>query len=872
MNLHPPRVAEWLLLRLLDDDSRESVAGDLEEEYRRVAGRAGREAASRWYWPAVVRSIIACRVTGHRVPETRRFDYDASARASLRDRLRPALRQFRDQPLYSLACVGTLALAVGAACVSLAVVKRAFIDPLPYRGDHELVSLLTFSEGMTSALSPHVLVDLRASDPPLLEFAPIRPTGVAYTVGGATETLGVSFVSLDYFALLGVSPALGRVWTAQEPDAIVVSSAFWRDKLGRDPSAVGSAIVVEGRPRVVVGIMAPDFMPPYFQATDAWAPIDMPTLLADLRGRRTLTVLARRAPGATQQDVDAYLALFSTQLQDRFPEHRGQVWVARSLRAELVGSSQPALVGTAAAAALLLLIVGASIAGLSTAQTIAARHQLVVRAALGATKGRLFAEHFVEGVVLAFAGSIAGVWIAYGLITIVDGYQRFFLPRLMPITLDNASVAVAVVAGVSIGLVAMLLPRAAIGAAPADVLRSARGSAGSVKVTTTRAALVVAQVAIAIVLLVGAGLLVRTVQHLSQRDLGFDSHGLTWMQVNLPGTRYQPPAAQIQFERDVLERMRQIPGVKSAMSSVGFPLWGGMMAGLGIKGDPPGTPRREVAYLSVSPNFVADIGARIVAGRDLLPTDTYNTTRVAVINETMARLFWPDGNAVGTEVQIGAGSPNDRWITIVGIMADMRAHGLTEIIRPTAFGTTLQYTWPRRHLAVRTEVPNSTLATELRSAIQAVDPSVSLGVVTSSGQVLENSMARPRLVMLALSLFGIVALVLCISGLYAVIVLSSQQRRREYAIRVALGARRGGVRWMVVRQALMMAGAGAAVGLGVAALATRALQGVLHGVQPVDALTFTAAALTLLGLAIMAAWFPARQAERVNPIETLRAE
>ena len=208
----------------------------------------------------------------------------ATSKQVASDQVRPALRQFKDQPLYALACAGTLALAVGAACVSFAVVKRAFIDPLPYRADHELVSLLTVSDGMSSAMSPHVLADLRASSPPLVEFAPIRPTGVPYTVDGVTETLGVSFVTLDYFGLLGVSPAPGRVWTAQEPDAIVMSSAFWRDKLGRDLGAVGSSIIVEGRPRVIVGIMPLDFMPPYFQATDAWAPIDMPTLLADLLG------------------------------------------------------------------------------------------------------------------------------------------------------------------------------------------------------------------------------------------------------------------------------------------------------------------------------------------------------------------------------------------------------------------------------------------------------------------------------------------------------------------------------------------------------------------------------------------------------------
>jgi putative ABC transport system permease protein len=292
-----------------------------------------------------------------------------------------------------------------------------------------------------------------------------------------------------------------------------------------------------------------------------------------------------------------------------------------------------------------------------------------------------------------------------------------------------------------------------------------------------------------------------------------------------------------------------------------------------MKGDAPGSARREIAYLSVSPNFVADIGARIVAGRDLLPTDRHDSPRVAVINETLARLYWPAGDAIGAQVQIGAGDPNDRWITIVGIMADMRGHGITEAIRPTAFGSTLQYSWPRRHIGVRMAgaLPAG-FATDLRAAVHAVDPAVAVGAIASAEQTVSDGMARHRLVMLALVVFGSVSLLLCVSGLYAVIVLNSQQRRREYAIRVALGATRGGVRWMVVRQALKLAAAGATVGLLLAAVGTQLVRGLLHGVQPLDAPTFVAAAATVLALATVAAWQPASRAEKVNPVEALRGE
>jgi putative ABC transport system permease protein len=873
--MQPPPAAERLLQAMLDERARDAVIGDLHEGYLTVRQQRGAAAAARWYWIQAVRSVIACRITGHRQADARQFDFEPMPRASARDLVRPALRQFKDRPLYAAASSATLALAIGVACASLALVKTALIDPLPYRDGHELVSLLTVSDGRTSAVSTHVVEDLRASaSSPLIQIASIRPYGGTYTASDSAFSIALSAVSLDYFALLDAAPALGRIWTVTEPDAVVVGSRFWREQLGGAPDVIGRSILVDGRARTVVGVMPAEFVPPYFTRTDAWLPIDMPTLLADIRTRRPLSVLARRAPGASQADVDAFLDVFSQQEQSRFPQmHSGQTWTARPLRDELVGSARPALMAVAAASLLLLLIVATNLAGLSTAQAVALRHQMAVRAALGATRGRLFVEQLVDALVLSLVGSIAGVWIAYGLVTVAARYQQAFLGRLAPVALDLPTALAGIAAGFAIGLVAAFLPRSVVRISANDTLRSSRSTTGDAGVTATRGALVAAQVAIALVMLVGAGLLVRTVQHLSQRELGFDSSGLTWVQVNLPGARYRTPESHVQFERAVLERARQIPGVTAATASVGFPLWGGTMAGLAIKGGPPDTPRSEVAYLSVSPNFVTDLGARIVAGRDLLPTDTDNAPNVVVINETMARQFWPNGDAVGAEVYIGPGSPGQEWNTVVGIMADMRAHGVTEPIRPTSFGTTYQYSWPRRHIAVRTgAIRPTSLAADLRGAVHAVDPGIAVAAVTTAEQALTEGMARHRLVMIALVVFGGVALVLCLSGLYAVIVLNSQQRRREYAIRVALGATRGGVRWMVVRQALALAAGGAVVGVAAAVMGTRLIQGMLEGVQPLDPVTFTFATLALLALATAAAWHPASRAERVDPVETLRAE
>jgi predicted permease len=784
--------------------------------------------------------------------------------------LRRAVRQFYREPLYAWASAGTLALAVAAAVTSLAVVKPALLDPLPYRDGDDLVSILTDVNGARSAVSAYVLRDLEGSRPPLREFASIRPAGATFAADDVTENVPGNIVTASYFALLGAAPAMGRSFRDGEADVVVVSWAFWQSMLSADGNVLGRRIRLDGRDRTIIGVTRQDFFAPYWPQTAVWLPLDMGALLADpARGRRTLTILARRT--APQAEVDAFLGVFSDRLRREHPTvHGGQVWVAPSLRDELVGPARAALLGTAAAAALLLAIVAANLGGLSAVRAVGVRRQLAVRAALGATRGRLLVERLIDGLAIAGVGSTAGVWLASGAVTILARFQPQFLERITQVSLDPALVAFGMLSGLLVGVIAALAPQG-VGARGFAALGESRGVAGARSVTAMRSGLVVVQVALALVLIVGAGLLVRTVSHLTAASLGFESQGLSTFGLTL-SARYNTPERQIQFERDAVAELSRVPGVTAVHASVGVPVIGGMGAALRKFGEPGDAPLADIAYMSVAPGFLEGIGVRLVEGRLLSEDDHAVAPDVVVINETMARMFWPAGDAVGARVQIGAGSPDQSWITIVGIVGDLRQHGPTQPIRPHAFGTTLQYSFPRRTFVLRTETLPESLTSGVRAAIRRVDPTLAIGSIQRFDQLISDRTARHRLVMLALSAFGVVALVLSAFGLYSVVALTSQLRRREYAIRVALGARRQSVHHLVLRQGMSLAIPGIIAGVMVAAAGARALQGLLLGVEPLDRTTFIASVLLVFALAVLSALLPALRAGRIDPAETLKAE
>lgn len=781
-------------------------------------------------------------------------------------------RHLRRQPFYVASCVLTLTLAVAAATTMGAVIKPALLDPLPFGDGEALVMINTAADNGTRPVNVHTLMDLRAGAPPLAALAAARGTPMSLTTPDGVFPVNALTIEPAYFSTLSVTPAMGRFWDAVETNAVVLSWSFWRETLAGDPAALGRSLILDGVPRVVVGILPRQFVPPWNSLAEVFVPIDLAPVLADpYRARRQLVVVARLAPGATIEDLSAYLDVFSARMATEHPQvPGGQTLIASSMRDRMVGPSRSVLIGTAAATAVLLLIVVANLAGLAAVRVIGLRRQTAVKLALGASRTRIFVERVSEGALIAVAGSAAGVGVSSLLIATLQAYQAQFLPAFAPIALTPSLALAAMLTGIVVGTAAAAVPHLTMRQnADEDPLRASRGSAGDRASARLRMGLAAAQTALALVLVIGAGLLARTLVHLSTTPVGFDHARLTTFQVSLPGTRYARQSSQNQFEQDMLARLERIPGIETVTASIGVPINGGMGAGLYIEGrDGGGTP---IHYMSVAPNFREVFDLPLLAGRNIDTSDTATSPRTLVINETMARQFWPEGNAIGARIFVGV-APSTNWMTVVGIVADVRQHGPAADVMPTAFGSTRQYSWPRRSFTFRAAEGRNIPATELRAAIRDLDPVLAVTGVSTFDELLTEQQARPRLVLFVLGSFAVVSAVLCALGLYGVLALTSSLRRREYAIRVALGSTAERVQWLVIRQALVLAATGVFSGIVIGWLATQTLQGLLNGVQPNDPLTFAAGAIVMMTVALLAAWLPARRAAAVDGAEVLSAD
>jgi putative ABC transport system permease protein len=724
-------------------------------------------------------------------------------------------------------------------------------------------------------VSPHVTAELAAAAP-IRGVLGIDPAGAAYSTAGSTEQIVTLLVTPGFFSTLG-SPVLGGPWPEGATNVVVVSWNFWQEKLSADPAAIGRSIVIDGMSHIVTGVLDRDFVAPYWPNADVLRPLDLPTLLATRpRGALDLTVVAVLEEGATLDGLRAYLAGYSERTSAEYPEAHGrQAWVATSLRDELVGSARPVLMGTTAAAVLLLLIVCANIAGLSATMAVGARNRLAVQCALGATRARLIREEVYQSALMAAAGSAAGIWIAHGLVTVLAAFQPQFLNRMGMVSLDAGTAAAGFGVGVLAGVLSAVLPYTGILIRRLAPLPGARGSSGGTELTLARSGLVVAQVALALVLIVGAGLLVRTVRSLTETALGFRTEGMYTLNTGMPGPRFAEEAEQVRFEQAALDELRRLPGVLDATASIGLPVVGGSRAGLTIAGRDESNGRGEVAYFSVAPGFMSLWDIPVREGRDFGNEDRDGTTSAILVNETAARMHWPAGDAVGARIWVGGTAPaaDGEWMRVVGIVADVRQHGPAESVLPTMYGSTRQFSWPNRSFTVRLAANAPPLTADaLRTAIHRVDAGVPVGTIRRADEMVADATARHRLAMLALSFFGIVATVLSAFGLYAVVSLTSRLRRREYAIRLAVGAEPVNVRRMVIRQGLMLGMMGVAAGVVLAALGTRALSGMLLGVSPLDTATFATAIALVMLLAAGAAWGPAWAAGKTQAAEILNAD
>ena len=861
-----------LIARIRAIVSRRRIAGEIDEELHDHIEREVAAHVTRGLTPSDARRRALADLGG--LTQTRE-----STHAVRRGRFSLArqafnLRALRRQPFYVASCALTLTLAVAAATTMGAVIKPALIDPLPYRDDGALVMLNTTNpNGGFGPVNVHTLNDLRAGTTPFASLAGARGAAASLSTPEGVFPVNAHTVEPAYFATLGVIPLAGRFWEPNETNVAVVSWSFWHGTLNGDAGAIGRSISIDGIDRVVIGVMPKRFVAPWNSQADVFLPIDLAPILADpYRARRQLSVVARRAAGASLDDVSAFLSVFSARMNADHPAvPGGQTLVAATLRERMIGPSRPVMLGTAAATTLLLLIVAANIAGLAAVRAIAIGRQTAVKIALGASRPRIILERLGESLALSLAGSLAGVGLSSLLIATLRAYQAQFLGALAPIALTPSLALAAVAIGALVGAAAGVLPHLTLKQRrDEDPLRASRGNAGDRASARLRMGLAAAQTALALVLIIGAGLLARTLTHLSATPLGFDPSGLSTFFVNLPGPRYARQPAQIQFEQDMLARLERVPGIEAVTSSIGIPIQGGMGAGLYIEGrnEGGGTP---IHYMSVAPNFRDLVAMPIVAGRSIDASDVAGSPRTLVINETMARTYWPDGNAIGARIFVGV-APSTNWMTVVGIVADVRQHGPASEVIPTSFGSTRQYSWPRRQFVFRPAAGRTIQAADLRAALRDVDPTLAITNVSTLSDLLTSQQATRRLVFFVLGSFAVVAAVLCALGLYAVLAQTSSLRRREYAIRLALGSTAERVRWLVIRQALTLAGTGVVAGLGVAWMSTRTLQGLLNGVQPTDPLTFAVASAAIVAVALPAAWLPARRAAKVSGAEALAAE
>ena len=814
--------------------------------------------------------------------------------------LRVAFRALHTRPGFTAAAVATLALGIGAATAVFAIVSGVLLRPMPYRDPARLAMVwLTGVDvrGVTSQLplsAPNYL-DVKRDVRAFESIAAFRAWPYTLGDGEPEQVMGVQSAP-TLFATLGVRPVLGRDFTDADavrggPRVAVLGYALWRRRYGADPSLVGRPITIGGERFTVIGVAPPDFAFPrgaelpsglqFAARTDVWTPLVFSD--DDLKNRWTLNLaaVARVRPGATLADARAQLGAVAKRLDAQYLSGKGQLgFHAPALDEQAAAPVRRSLLVLLGAVGLVLVIACVNVANLLIARTGARRRELAVRAAIGAGAARLARQLVTENLVLAAAGALFGVAVAAvgtrAMLALVPGQ----LPRADDITLDwrvlLAAVVCAVAAGTLFGIAAAVHARRA---PLADGLYGAgtRATAGAAR-TAGRRVLVGAEIALCLMLLVGAGLLMVSFARLQRVRPGFEPQHAVTARVLLPigetfdfrrdGPRWAA------FFTQLVERVSVLPGVRAAGAVSSLPLTGAFeSSGLAIEGRPPSPPGQgpRAEYAVTSGDYFRAMGIPIRAGRAFTTADRADTPPVIVVSREFEQRYFPGASAVGQRVR-GAFELTPTTRTIVGVADDVRQASLDAAPAPTVYVPETQMTYPGLTLVVRTEGDPGSVLPLVRRELRALDASIALSDVRTLEDVLSSSLARQRFSLTLLGAFGIAALLLAVVGLYGVIALSVGERRRELGVRIALGARRADVLRLVVGEGVRVAAAGVVVGLAGAAAVSRVMQGMLYGISATDAGVYAGAAVLVVLVALAATWVPARGATRVDPVVALRSD
>jgi putative ABC transport system permease protein len=778
-----------------------------------------------------------------------------------------ALRAFSKTPGFTIVVILTLALGVGATTAIFSVVNAVLLKPLPFASADRLV---------VARLSLPDYKDMKAS------VSAFEDTGVWASniynlrIKDSSEQLLGGVISSSLLSMLGVDPLLGRNFTAEDgqQNTVVLGYGLWQSRFGGDPSVLGRSIDLSGMSYTIVGVAPAWFSFPTSEFK-LWVPIDaierMAPAQANNRGLRIFNAIARLKPGVTLEQAQAQATAQSAALAKAYPATNENVSIRlQSLEERLLGDAKPGLNVLLVTVALLLLIACANVANLMLARTTARERELAIRAALGAGRARLVRQVLTESLVLAVVGGALGLLVAaWG----VDALPRLLAGRIPRADAIGVDVTVLVFA-----LAATIVTALCFGFAPA--LQAASGNVASLKETGRRISgstrgrrlrqgIAIAEVALAVIVIVGSGLLVRSFLALSGRDPGIVTRDL--LSFNVQFVPLPDAAARERAADQILERLASLPGVTAAGGATGFPT---VTAQRGTRFELEGrqlTPDESGAlFIAVTPGYFRTTQTPVRAGRAVERIDTSRAAAVALINETMATLLFPGRDAVGKRLRLINAEQSNEWRTIVGVVGDINFQGLNEEPVPTIYTPFAQTPFLWLYFMVRPAT--GPIAASVRTAVTAVHPSITAGNVRPMEDVVAGTIAAPRFRTWLVSSFAVLALALAAIGIYGVIFYSVAQRTHEIGVRMALGAGARDVLKLVVREGVLMAAAGAVIGLAASAAMTGLMSSLLFGIAPRDPLAFGAAAATLLVVAALASYLPARRAIRIEPLEALRTD
>jgi len=804
--------------------------------------------------------------------------------------IRYGVRSLLKHPGFTALVVITLAVGIGASSAIFSIVNTVLLRPLPYAQAERIVAIQELNrEDKRVQVTPADFLDWRAQNTVFEQLAAIltRPANLA--LADQAERIDLAMTSANFFSVFGAQPERGRFFVPADEQAghapiVVVSHELWQRRYGGDASLVGKPITLDGVSYTVVGIAPAGFQ--YPDKSDVWIPPFRlaPTLNermdpTQVRGFGMLAAVALLKPGVTLTRAKSEMETITARLRQQYPDTNNRRFSrVVSLHTHLVGETGPMLLMLFGAVTFVLLIACANVANLLLASAATRQKEMAIRTALGASRLRVMRQLLTESMMLALTGGVLGLLLALWGVALITKLLPQDFPRLDEINPDWRVLAFTLAASVLTGIFFGLAPALQISKTDVQetLKESGRGASSSRRHNRLRNLLIVGEVALSVVLLVGAGLLFRSFLQLQAVNTGFTSQQVLTLQLSPAGSNYRRDADYMAFYSQTMQRISAIPGVAAVGAINTLPLEKGPTAGFRIEGRPPLTIDKWPGgnYRTVSTDYFRAMNIPIVQGRTFNERDTETAPLVIIINQALANRDFPNDNPVGKRINLGNTDPKGQpvWWEIVGVAANVRSLELREEAMPEFYLSALQDTFRNMFVVVRTSVEPTSVAASVRRAAAEVDKSAAVSDVKTMEHIVNEAVTEPRFNLFLLGLFSAIALLLSAAGIYGVTAYSVTQRTHEFGIRMALGAQVGDVLTMIIRQGMLLISAGIAIGLLASFALTRLLRTMLFGVSVTDPLTFVAITLLLTVVALLACYIPARRATKVDPLVALRYE